>query len=196
MTVLHPVVLAVPESDRARKGRDQVLFLREHARRALHLSARKSGVCLGELEKDGSGAPLPQEGVFWSLTHKPEYVAGVVASRPVGIDLEGIRPYNKGLEKKVAGPGEWDLGDIRDPKLFFRYWTAKEAVLKVLGVGLKGLSSCRICRLVDGNHLVAVCMNRSFFVEHFYFESYMAALTSGEDRCRIEWSLSSEVLRV
>ena len=33
---------------------------------------------------------------------------------------------------------------------FFRYWVAKEALLKAQGIGLRGLSDCEVCIEGDG----------------------------------------------
>lgn len=148
--------MAVPEPERRLKGREKVTALRRMARKALHLCARYSGVQLGSLEKAENGAPLPSNGVFWSLSHKESYVAAVTASRPVGIDIEKIekdRPRLKGLYQRLAGPAEWALAPEVTPTLFYRYWTAKEAVLKAVGTGLAGLTRCHIVKIIDGTRL-------------------------------------------
>ena len=90
----------------------------------------------GPLEKDKNGAPLPSKGTYWSLTHKSANVAAVVAPRPVGIDIEVLRPCNPNLYQRIASAEEWDLAATVSDKNFFRYWTAKEAVLKAVGKGL------------------------------------------------------------
>ena len=71
----------------------------------------------------------------------------------------------------------------------FRYWTAKEAVLKSLGIGLTGLSQCRIIQIVDDHHLKLSCKHKEFDVEHFYFNGHIAAIlaipiSSGRSRMR------------
>ena len=92
--ILHPVILPVPEEVQKFKPRDRVLYLSRHARRALERSAAKSEIRAGELFKDENGMPLPFDGTFWSITHKTQYVAGVVAPTPIGIDIEKIREFN------------------------------------------------------------------------------------------------------
>ena len=80
---------------------------------------------LGELKQDENGAPLPSDDVYWSITHKTQYVGGVVAPAPIGIDIERIRECAPGLFAKTAGEREWALADEdKEPLLtFFRYWT-------------------------------------------------------------------------
>ena len=109
--VVYPVILSVPASAKELTRRERVKYLSRHARRALKISAEKSGIQLGELLKEDNGSPLPFDGNFWSVTHKPEYVGGVIASELIGIDIEKIRPCSKALFKKTADDREWALSD-------------------------------------------------------------------------------------
>ena len=154
--LLHPVILPVPQQVQGFKPKDRVTFLSRHARRALSRSAAKSGVHAGELLKDENGRPLPFDGTFWSITHKTQYVAGVVAPTPIGIDIERIRELSRGLFRKTAADPEWALADTEGKSLltFFRFWTSKEAVLKATGVGIKDLLKCQVRQILDDCHLI------------------------------------------
>lgn len=176
MKTIYPVILAVPEICR-QVGRDKVLMLSELARKALMLSAQRSGIILGKLDKSPEGAPLPSNGYFWSIAHKEQYVAGVASDCSTGIDIEKIRPCSQGLFRKTADESEWKMGEPVTDLLFFRYWTAKEAVLKSFGVGFKYLSRCRIIKVVDDNNLVLSYEDKRITVHHFYFNGHMAAIT-------------------
>ncbi|MDH3885387.1 MAG: hypothetical protein OET63_14300, partial [Desulfobacterales bacterium] len=46
---LHPVILSVPGRVKDLKPKERVKFLSRHARRALEMSAEKSGIRLGKL---------------------------------------------------------------------------------------------------------------------------------------------------
>lgn len=186
---LHPVILTVPAVARRLPPRDLVVYLSRRARKALGLSADKSG--LGSIEpfKDENGRPLPSGGIHWSLTHKPEYVAGVVARHPVGIDIEKIiRRKTEALFDKVALEEEWNLVGGRSWEGFHRYWTAKEAVLKAEGTGLIGLSDCRVIGIPDAFNLVIRMKNRRVTVEHHYFDSHIASIVKAEGNVR--WTLT------
>ncbi|MBW2408604.1 MAG: 4'-phosphopantetheinyl transferase superfamily protein, partial [Deltaproteobacteria bacterium] len=134
---LCPVILPVPEEVKAYKPRDRVRFLSEHARKALALCAQKCGIDLGELKQDDKGVPIPFDGIYWSVTHKNEYAGAVLSSQPVGIDIEKIQPCSRGLFRKTASDAEWALADQPQDEftLFYRYWTAKEAVVKTSTAG-------------------------------------------------------------
>jgi 4'-phosphopantetheinyl transferase len=174
--VIYPFILAVPEADRQLRGREKVVRLSSLARQAVKFSASQSGIKLGELMKSPEGAPLPVGGYFWSLAHKTEYVTGVVADFPIGMDIERIRPCAPGLYRMTADESEWKMGETLSDLLFFRYWTAKEAVLKSAGIGLKALSQCRVIEIVDDHHLRLSYKHQEFDVEHYYFNGHIAAI--------------------
>jgi 4'-phosphopantetheinyl transferase len=183
---IHPVIMAVPQPDLELKGREKVAALRRCARKALAHSARCSSVSLGPLKKDDHGAPLPFNGVHWSLTHKESFVAAVTAPHPIGIDIEKVRPFNAALHQRLAGDGEWALAPEVTQTLFFRYWTAKEAVLKAVGKGLVGLSDCRIIAIMDDRHLIVTFQDSKWTVAQYWgTKDHIVAVTA--DHVEIKW---------
>jgi len=184
---IYPVILAVPAEVADFKPRDRVKFLSQHARLALKRSAQKSDLPLGDLMQDDNGAPLPSNNVYWSITHKTQYVAGVAATTPVGIDIERIRECSPGLFARTAGEPEWALSDRENTSLitFFRYWTSKEALVKTAGTGLKDLLKCRVTRIIDDRHLELHYSDRQWLIEHYFFDQHIASIT--QDSYQIEW---------
>ena len=158
--ILQPVILKVPADIRATKGRPKVQALSQLARQATQQSARLTiGRDLKGFPKDSDGVPVPVKGIHWSLSHKSSLVAGIVAKVPVGIDVEIHRPVKAGMHTRIAGDDEWALalqegdGGVPPEPLFYRLWTAKEAVLKAVGQGLVGLSRCRVDALPADLHM-------------------------------------------
>ncbi len=185
---IHPVILPVPADARDLSPQRRVRFLSRHAREALRRSAERLQVELGPLEKDPRGAPLPFRGYFWSVTHKPEYVGGVLAPSPVGMDLEKIRPCSEALFRQTASEEEWALaGRSGREQLFFRYWTAKEAVLKTGGEGIKDLSRCRVRKVIDDTHLIVEYSGAAWPVEQIFFDGHVASAAG--QAVRVEWAL-------
>jgi 4'-phosphopantetheinyl transferase len=184
--IIYPVILAVPDKIQQLKGREKVSFLSKHARKALEISAKKSRIQLTDLKKDEKGVPLPFNGHYWSLTHKSKYVAGVIASAPIGIDVEKIRSCSKALFRKTACDSEWELSDTDPFVLFYRFWTSKESVLKASGTGIRDLSKCRIIQIIDDNHLVVDYRNQEWFLEHFYFDEHIASIVKND--FHVEWT--------
>jgi 4'-phosphopantetheinyl transferase len=176
-STLYPVILPVPGAEQHLKGRDKVQALSRLARSALTLSSRRSGLTLGALPKDAKGVPLPVDGVHWSLTHKSDVVGGVVSPLPVGLDLETLRPVSDALLGKVADADEWQLVGQDRQRGFFRFWTAKEAVLKAVGKGVAGLSRCRVKAVADDTRMTLVYDDIRWSVAHFWFDGHVAAIT-------------------
>jgi 4'-phosphopantetheinyl transferase len=190
MNTLYPVVLAVPAHVRNITGREKVVFLSRFAREALKYSADLQNIDLPVLEKDTNGTPVPVNDIFWSISHKPEYVAGVVAPSKTGIDIEKIRPVSGGLFQKTAQPHEWSLSfSHSDENLFFRYWTAKEAVLKAVGTGIADLLKCQVYQIPDDNHMVLEYKGQQWWVEHVFWENHIAAVVQND--LPIQWIIRS-----
>jgi 4'-phosphopantetheinyl transferase len=185
MRIVYPVIMPVPITDKLARGRERNTLLSRLAREAVQVSAQKAGVVFRKMEKAENGCPLPENGLFWSLSHKPDYVAGVVSQQPIGIDLEQIRPVSDGMYRMIALPEEWEMGDGDKLIRFFRYWTAKEAVLKSFGTGLKELSRCRISSVIDDNHIGVDYRDQLCVVEQVISSGYMAAVFSGH--VALEW---------
>lgn len=179
---LCPVVLRVPESIRNHPVRGRAPLLGRFAREAVLASARRSGLAffsLEKLNKNPDGVPLPVDGWHWSLSHKPEFVAGVVAPVPAGIDLELPGPRHPGLLDKVGNAAEWECLGGRNWPNFYRLWTAKEAVLKALGVGLAGMGDCRLTER-EGDRLRLAAGGRRWPVESVERGDFVAAITAGD----------------
>ncbi len=190
---LFPVIFPVPDEVGDLKPRDRVKYLSRHARMALKRSAQRSNLPLGELKQAENGAPLPSNNVYWSVTHKTQYVGGVVAPTPVGIDIEQIRECSPGLFAKTAAGQEWALADPKEPSslTFFRYWTSKEALVKTSGTGLKDLRKCQVTRIIDDRHLELYYSERHWLIEHFFFDRHIASIT--QDSYQIEWIKAGEM---
>ena len=185
---LFPVIMRVPEDVSHISGTEKVALLSRIARQALKLSADRSGVVLGELCQAENGIPLPFGNHYWSLSHKPEYVAAVISDHRIGIDIEEIKPRTESLFSYVASAEEWQLGQNRSWETFFRYWTAKEAVLKAGGIGVSGLKACQVVSIPDRNNIVLKYQEHSFQVEQLHYDSHIVSVV--KDDTNVEWVIS------
>lgn len=79
----------------------------------------------------------------FNLSHAGAWALVAVAARPVGIDVEALRPLThlEGMIRRWCAPKEQRrLGALppeRRSAAFLACWTAKEALLKALGSGLQ-----------------------------------------------------------
>ncbi len=97
---------------------------------------------VGQLKLTNYGKPyLPDYGGF-NYSHSDGAVIVAVAdcsdAIQIGIDIERVKPYPEDLVSEVLNFDEIQLlnkSNYKD-KLFFKFWTFKEAILKAEGVGL------------------------------------------------------------
>jgi acyl transferase domain-containing protein/phosphopantetheinyl transferase len=85
------------------------------------------------------GRELPP--VTISVAHRAEAGVAIARSGPCGIDVEEVVPRAESTVDAALGDGEQALFATLtgDPERWFaRFWTAKEAVAKLLGTGLRG----------------------------------------------------------
>jgi 4'-phosphopantetheinyl transferase len=154
-------VLSLAERQRA----DRFVFARDRTRHIIahgvlrHLLSRYCGFAPSSLRFDATSAGKPSLQVsvgpagslHFNLSHSEAgALLGVSNGRELGVDLERVRSdvealgisrhYFFGSERKAI---EEALPAERD-STFFRYWVAKEAVLKAQGVGL-GFPLDRFC---------------------------------------------------
>lgn len=185
---LFPVILPVVEAGHKLSGKEKVARLSRVSREALRLSAEKSGVILGELLKDKNDVPCVLDGNYWSLSHKPKCVAAVVSKEKIGIDIEEIKPRSESIFSLVASDEEWELGQDRAWDTFFRYWTAKEATLKAVGIGIGGLKACRVISIPDENNIILGYRDRLFRVEQLYYKNHIISVLKDDNE--IEWIIA------
>ncbi|MDB6014665.1 MAG: putative 4-phosphopantetheinyl transferase HetI [Gammaproteobacteria bacterium] len=155
-------VLSPAERQRA----DRFVFAHDRIRHTIahgvlrHLLSRYSGIAPGALHFQATASGKPSllcpagaaaASLQFNLTHSEDRaLLGVSDGRELGIDLERVRSnlealdisrhYFFGAEREAI---ENALSVMRD-RTFFRYWVAKEAVLKAQGVGL-GFPLDRFC---------------------------------------------------
>jgi len=187
---LFPVILPVAKVGQKLSGREKVDRLSRISREALRLSAEKGGVTLEELRKDENDVPCPFNGNYWSLAHKSKCVTAVVSKEKIGIDIEEIKPRSESIFSLVASDEEWELGKDKSWDTFFRYWTAKEATLKAIGIGIGGLKACRVILVPDENHIVLNYRERFFRVEQLYYNNHIVSVLKDDNE--IEWIIQQD----
>ena len=183
--VIHPVPPPPPASI---SGKEKVAWIQNASREALKICASRMGIKLKELKKNFKGAPVPFDGTYWSVSHKSLFAAAVLGKYPIGIDIEEIKPRSDAVFQKVISEEEESLcGQEGRLQYFFRIWTAKEAVLKAEGVGLAGLSKCRVTQVPNDTSILLNYEGKPYQVVQTFFKKHIASVvTNGES---VEWIL-------
>ena len=106
-------------------------------------------------------APLPAQRMGWSLTHSRGMVACAIAAGPgnaIGIDAEPLAAAERLLElvdtfltpgERAALPNDPNGRHVRMVEI----WTAKEAVLKALGLGFSGKEGFGVLAMLESTPL-------------------------------------------
>lgn len=184
---LYPVVCKVPAAVSALEVGARVKALSRAARESVLLSARRTGVVLEAFPKGSRGHPLPWRGIHWSLTHKPAYVAGVVSDAAVGIDIERIKTVSTPLFERLCSRREAALFPEKSrDRIFFRCFTAKEAVLKRWGRGLVGLDDVSVISVIDAAQLLLFYENTPVRVVQFEIGGHLVSVSG--TALRIKWA--------
>lgn len=156
------------------------------ARKAALKSAELSGIYDSiSFMKNNDGMPLSQNGIWWGVSHKPEIVAGAVSLSPVGLDVEIIRPVSERLMERISDESERTLFKDEPVISFFKIWTSKEAVLKLLGKGLSGVSECRIHDVIANDHISVRYKEMIFPVTCFVSGTYIISVVSLPDKVKL-----------
>ena len=109
---------------------------------------------LPEISREAGGKPFfpSRPDVCFSLSHSRGAAVCAVHNRPVGVDMEKIRPAPARLAEGMAD------------EAFFRLWTAKEATIKRRGLGVEALLRpmepdplCRCAEDLLEGYIVTVC---------------------------------------
>ena len=81
---------------------------------------------------------LPNLPIHFSLSHCKDAVACAVSDHNIGIDVEGIVPYNPDVARRVCTAAELEMLEQSDNKDvdFIKLWTIKEAISKYEEMGL------------------------------------------------------------
>jgi len=75
--------------------------------------------------------------VHFNISHAGDYIACVVADKPVGIDIEIIKPIDLKIAERFFTSDEFAYIMVGDKTLcFYEIWTKKESYIKWAGKGL------------------------------------------------------------
>lgn len=102
------------------------------------------------MNKTGLGKRVPPN-IYFNLSHSHDAVlVGIAPDRPIGVDIEYIRPLSnmKAIAARFFSEAEYQAIQAfpldEQNAGFFKFWTMKEAYLKATGKGLAGLREVRM----------------------------------------------------
>ncbi len=105
-----------------------------------------TGIPSAEIQylRDPIGKPyIPQSPLHFNVSHCGNVIAVAFCEEEIGVDIEFIREYSEAVVKRYFTDDEkcyiQNATESEEKrKRFFEIWTAKEAFLKLYGVGISG----------------------------------------------------------
>lgn len=90
-------------------------------------------------EDGGKPYIVGHKDIFFNISHCRCAAVCAVSNRPIGIDVETIRPFKEALAQYVLNDSEYRLAvSTEHPDVeFTKLWTMKESLLKLTGKGLR-----------------------------------------------------------
>jgi len=80
------------------------------------------------------------ENIHFNIAHSGEWVFCALAKKPVGVDVEVIKPRNMDVAKRFFSEEElehlFSKSESDQLSLFYKIWTLKESYIKMIGKGL------------------------------------------------------------
>lgn len=95
-----------------------------------------------------SGMPVFAEDIYWSISHTANRVLVAVCDHPIGIDIERVTVRSP-LILSLMGEDEWPKHLEKSWEVFYRVWTAKEALAKRLNISLDDVLRMRLVDLTS-----------------------------------------------
>jgi len=115
--------------------------------------------------------------IFFSLSHSKNAVACAISTRPIGIDIESIRPVKEAVVRYAMNAEEANaiLSSPMPDMEFSRLWTRKEAVLKLTG---RGINENMRNVLVDNNAVIETTLCEHYIYSIAQYERESSTLKS------------------
>ena len=125
-----------------------------------------------EYNEHGKPAIVGHPEIFFNLSHCKEAVVCAISDQPVGIDVESIREYKESLVRYTMNEEEVKASEASEnpAAAFIRFWTMKEATLKLLGTGIS-------------NDMKAVIDTAKYKYTTVTQEQYIYTLATGYSPC-------------
>jgi 4'-phosphopantetheinyl transferase len=126
----------------------------------------------------------------YNLSHSGQYAVCIIGDTPVGIDVEGRRPFRLNVAKRFFSPQEceWIMEPVNDAQeeqdkrkeqRFFRLWTLKEAYVKATGIGIgKGIKTIEFTPQSDNSDRLKfadVDLAEKFYMYEYEWDGYRIA---------------------
>lgn len=142
---------------------------------------------IGDYYLNEYGKPLSKDKCF-NISHSHGYIALVMDTVNIGIDIEKIRDVNSDLMDYISNVEERNY--IHDNVSFFEIWTNKEALVKASGTGIRSKPNSIPGLPLNG---IIVYNNKNYFNKTIRYDELIIT-TSKEDVNDYDIEIIKEVI--
>lgn len=142
---------------------------------------------IGDYYLNEYGKPLSKDKCF-NISHSHGYIALIIDTANVGIDIEKIRDVDSDLMDFISNVEERNY--IHDNVSFFEIWTNKEALVKASGTGIRNKPNSIPGLPLNG---IIVYNNKNYFNKTIRYDDLIIT-TSKEDVNDYEIEIIKEVI--
>lgn len=135
---------------------------------------------------------LNKKNIYFNISHSFNIAAIAVSTMNLGLDIEKIRPYDTRLvDKVICENGRIQLlKNPDDNSLFYKYWTAKESIIKYDGKGLRiDLQSIDVKKILDFQEKNIEDFNKEVtcipMLQHFNIGEYIGCVYSKDRKMEL-----------
>ena len=114
---------------------------------------------------------------FFNISHSGNYVLLIIADNETGIDIQKIKSININNFNSILSDNEKNTLNKNSDFTFYKIWTRKESVIKLLGVGLKIPLKTIDTTLYDKDGFIKI-NNKIIYISTFEIEDYIYSVSS------------------
>ena len=109
----------------------------------LLFALKKTGIISDKLpdfsySKEGKPYLKEYSNVHFNLSHTKNIITCVISNEEIGVDIEHLREFRENTRRRVFTKNEERLIGQNEEEVV-RFWTMKEACVKLLGIGISGI---------------------------------------------------------
>ena len=137
------------------------------------------------------GKPYLEHGPFFNISHSGKIVVLAVSKNEIGIDTEIRDEVNDRIIRRCFTDDEAEFSALSTEN-YLKVWTAKEAVLKLLGTGFSYSPKNFSVLPLDGEHVI--CNKKIKFYNTKICNQQVTAAYHGEEEFEIKEVFINEIL--
>lgn len=153
----------------------------------LKYALAKEGITEYKVLTNSNGKPYIENIVHFSISHSDNMCIVGISNEQIGVDIEKSESANVAIARRFFTENEAVCVEESDDakKLFYKFWTLKEAAIKNQGLNIGYLDKFDFSKYKDEEEFSMTVDNIEYFYKHFIEGSFHISISS-LDRIKLE----------